>query len=163
MARITCCIRAAPPWHRRDSGQCRFFHCHGGVPCAAFVGTLTGKTCLLGYSQVKAEAACQSLAAIAGKSYGGSVNLTSFPPDCFWFNVDGGVYLNTYATGAAHPNAQQLCAGGAPAPPSHAQPRPRCARHADTRTHTKPSTLRPAMTHVGTRALRLIAVTTLPL
>ncbi len=94
--------------------------------CAAFVGTFNSKFCPQGYSQVTTEAACKSLAAIGGKSYAGSVNVTTLPPGCFWLTVGGGVYLNTHATGAAHANAQQLCAG---APPSHAQPRAPMRRH----------------------------------
>ncbi len=96
--------------------------------------------CPHGYSEVTTEAACQSLAAIGGKPYAGSVNLETFPPGCFWLTVGGVVYWNTHATGAAHPNAQQLCAGGAPAPPSHAQPRAPDAQarrpaHSSLRTH----------------------------
>jgi hypothetical protein len=90
--------------------------------CAAFVGTFNSVVCPHGYSEVTAEAACQSLAAIGGKAYAGSVNVATLPRGCFWLIVGGGVYLNTHATGAAYPNAQQLCAG-APATPSHAQPR----------------------------------------
>jgi hypothetical protein len=85
---------------------------------AAFVGTFNSRTCRRSYSQVPTEAACQSLAAIAEKWYGGSVNLTSSPPGCFWLKIGGGIYLNTHATGAAHPNAQQLCAGAPNARPT---------------------------------------------
>jgi hypothetical protein len=92
----------------------------GPTLCAAFVGTLNSMVCPQSYSQVTTEAACKSLAAIGGKSYGGNVTVATLPPGCFWLNVGGGVYLNTHASGAAHANAQQLCAG---APPSHAQPR----------------------------------------
>ena len=81
------------------------------------------KFCPQSYSQVTTDAACKSLAAIGGKAYVGSVNIASFPPGCFWLNVGGGVYLNTHATGGPNPNARQLCAGGAPASPSNAQPR----------------------------------------
>jgi hypothetical protein len=122
--------------------------------CAAFDGTLNSMVCPHGYSQVTTEAACESLAAIGGKSYAGNVTVATFPPGCFWLNVGGGVYLNTHATGAAHPNAQQLCVRGAPATPSHAQPRAPDARqrthaHSSLHTHT-----RPAIAHVGTLALR---------
>jgi hypothetical protein len=89
------------------------------------------------------------LALIGGKAYGGSVNAATLPPGCFWLNVGGGVYLNTHATGDAHANAQQLCARGLPAPPSHAQPRTLMRRHGDPRRH------------VGTSALRLVVVTKL--
>jgi hypothetical protein len=113
---------------RRDSASCRYARhgqpafCH----CAAFFSTaLNTKACPQSFFSVKTEAACQSLAAIGGKSYGGSVNVTSLPSGCFWLTVGGGVYLNTYADGKAHPNAQQLCAGGAPTPRAHG----------DTRTH----------------------------
>jgi hypothetical protein len=121
------CLRPAPPCRRCDSAFCR----HVGSQrrpalCAAFVGALNSRTCPQGYSQVTTDAACKSLAAIGGKSYGGSVNAATLPPGCFWLNVGGGVYLNTHATGAAHPNAQQLCAG---APPSRAQPRALMRRH----------------------------------
>jgi hypothetical protein len=92
--------------------------------CAAFVGTANSKACPRSLFQVKTESACRSLAAIADKLYGGSVNFSSVPPGCFWLNVGGGVYLNIHATGDAHPNAQQLCAG-APAPVSQAQTRRR--------------------------------------
>jgi hypothetical protein len=66
------------------------------------------------------------LAAIGGKAHVGSVNVATLPPGCFWLNVGGGVYLNTHATGAAHADAQQLCAG---ALPSRAQPRARMRRY----------------------------------
>jgi hypothetical protein len=79
--------------------------------CAAFVGTANSKTCPRSYLQVETEATCQSFAAIADKLYAGSVNVTSVPPGCFWLTVGGGVYLNTNANGASHPNAQQICAG----------------------------------------------------
>ncbi len=92
----------------------------GGPRCAAFVGTaLNSKGCPNSFISVITDAACQSLAAIGSKLYGGSVNVASFPPRCFWLNVGGGVYWNTHATGGSNPNAQQLCAGGAPVPPSH--------------------------------------------
>ena len=83
----------------------------GGPPCAAFDGLLGSKACPQGFFPVQTDAACQSLAAIGGKSYGGSVIVATLPPGCFWLTVSGGVYLNTHATGAAHPNAQPLCAG----------------------------------------------------
>jgi hypothetical protein len=92
----------------------------GGPRCAAFVGAaLNSKGCPNSFISVETDAACQSFAAIGSKSYGGSVNLASFPPRCFWLNVGGGVFWNTHATGGSNPNAQQLCAGGAPSPPSH--------------------------------------------
>ncbi len=137
-----------------------YVHSHGGPSCAAFVGTaLNSKACPQSFFAVKTDAACQSLAAIGGKPYGGSVNVTTFPSGCFWLTVGGGVYLNTHATGAAHPKAQQLCAG-APALPSHAQPRAADARaqNGDERT------LRHAIAHVGALALRrcgLLVVTKL--
>ncbi len=128
-------------------------HCrsHGGPSCAAFVCTaLNSKACPQSFFSVKTEAACQSLAAISGKSYGGSVNIATFPSGCFWLNVGGGVYLNTHANGAAHPYAQQLCAGGAPASPHapDAQGTESTRRNGDTRT------LRSAMAHVDASALR---------
>jgi hypothetical protein len=117
-------VRAAPPCRRHHSASCRHVHSQRRPAlCAAFVGKLNSRTCPHGYSEVTTEAACQSLAAIGGKPYAGSVNLETFPPGCFWLNVGGGVYLNTHATGGPNPNAQQLCASGAPATPSHAQPR----------------------------------------
>jgi hypothetical protein len=100
---------------------------HGGPSCAAFVGTALdtkgSKACPQSFFSVRTEAACQSLAAIAGKPYGVSVNLATSPSGCFWLTVGGGVYLNTHPDGAANPSAQLLCAGGAPSPPSHAQAR----------------------------------------
>ena len=90
----------------------------------------------------------------ADKSYVGSVNLSSSPPGCFWLKTGGGVYLNMNADGAEHPNAQQLCAGGAPA---HAPVRPHALpmrRHGVTRNHACTRTLRPAIAHVGTLAPR---------
>jgi hypothetical protein len=58
------------------------------------------------------------LAAIGDKPYGGSVNVKSFPPGCFWLKIGGGVYLNAHSTGAVHPNAWQLCAGAPNARPT---------------------------------------------
>jgi hypothetical protein len=141
------------PHHRLHASMLRV-HAHpGGPPCAAFVGTSTSKTCPQSYSQVRTEAACQSLAAIGGKSYPGSVNVATLPPGCFWLTVGGGVYLNTHATGAAHANAQQLCAG------APTRPRRRCMRSGappmrrriDILVHTR---TRPATARVGARALR---------
>jgi hypothetical protein len=106
--------------------------------CAAFVGTFNSKFCPQSYFEVSTEAACKSLAPIGGKSYGGSVNVTSFPPGCFWLNVGGRVYFNTHATGAANANAQQLCAG-APARPRRRRlraPVRKARRHPCAHTHT---------------------------
>ncbi len=120
-------LLAAPPCRRRDSALCRHVDSQRRPAlCAAFASTFDSRTCPQGYSQVTTEAACQSLAAIGGKSYGGSVNAATLPPGCLWLDVGGVVYLNTHATGAAHANAQQLCAG---APPSHTQPRALMRRH----------------------------------
>jgi hypothetical protein len=115
---------------------------------AAFVGTPNSKTCPQSYFQVETEAECQSLAAIADKWYGGSVNLKSSPPGCFWLNVGGGIYLNTHATGAAHRNAQQLCAGAPNARPTAACMGRR--KHPKTRTDMLPYQ-RLAAAHVGRR------------
>jgi hypothetical protein len=100
----------------------------GGPHCAAFDGKLSSKACPQGFSQVTTEAACQSLTAIGGKSYGGSVTVATFPSGCFWLRVGGGVYLNTHSDGNANPDAQPLCAG---APPSRAATH---ASHPRTRT-----------------------------
>ncbi len=84
----------------------------GGPPfCAAFDGKLSSEACPQGFAPVTTEAACRSLAAIGGKPYVGRVSVATLPPGCFWLIVGGGVYLNTHATGAAHANAQPLCAG----------------------------------------------------
>ncbi len=92
---------------------------HGGPRCAVFDGKLSSKFCPQGFLQVKTEAACKSLAAIGGKSYGGSVNIATLPPGCFWLRVGGGVYLNTHSDGNANPNAQPLCAGARSHAPPH--------------------------------------------
>jgi hypothetical protein len=126
------------------------------VLCAAFDGKLNSKACPQSFVSVITDAACQSLAAIGGKAYGGSVNVTTLPSGCLWLTVGGGVYLNTHATGAAHPNAQQLCAG-APAPP-----RAPDVQGTETRagmvTHARCDIHR-ARRRVGTSALRLGVVT----
>ena len=129
----------------------------GGPPCAAFDGKLSSKACPQGFAPVTTEAACQSLAAIGGKSYVGSVNVSSLPSGCFWLNVGGGVYWNTHAEGGPNPNAQKLCAGGAPSPPSHAQAR----IPAHSCLHTHAATCNCARRRVGTSALRLVGVTKL--
>ncbi len=126
---------------RRHLACARPLHPRQRALCAAFVGTQNSKTCPQSYSQVETEAACRSLAAIGGKSYVGNVNLTSSPPGCFWLNVGGGVYLNTNANGAAHRNAQQLCAGAAARPPrrrmlGEAQTPQDTHRHAHRHSHT---------------------------
>jgi hypothetical protein len=141
--------------------SCRYVHT-GGPPCAAFVGMFNSKACPQSYWQVKTEAACQSLAAIGGKAYGGSVNVTTLPPGCFWLTVGGRVYLNTHATGGAHANAQQLCVGAA-IPPSRAQPRApdaQARRHPCAHTH---ATCDGACRRACAPALRLVAVTNPPL
>jgi hypothetical protein len=40
------------------------------------------------------EAACQSLAAISGKRYAGSVASSVFPKRCYWNTITDGVYYN---------------------------------------------------------------------
>ena len=112
MARIVCCICAAP---LAIVVPPQAVQTPSSLVRAAFVGTTNSKTCQVSYLQVITEAACKSLAAIGHKLYGGSVSLASFPAGCFWFTVGDGVYLNRNADGRAHPNTQLLCAG-APAP-----------------------------------------------
>jgi hypothetical protein len=108
---------------------CRIVLSQGGAPCAVFVGTANSQACRRGYSQVTTEAACKSLALIGGKWYGGTVNLTSVPPGCFWFNLGDVVFLNTNPAGNRQLNAQQLCAG---APHAHTAAIARTDTHART-------------------------------
>ncbi len=149
---------------RRDSASCRLCsQPRGGPRCAAFDGKLSSKACPQGFAPVTTKAACQSLAAIGGKPYAGSVNLASFPPGCFWLTVGGGVYLNTHSDGNANPNAQPLCAGAR----RRAQPRI-TMREPSPRTHEPcDGACRRAVASalrivVVTNPLLLFAVTNLP-
>ncbi len=48
------------------------------------------------------EAACQSLAAISGKRYAGSVASSAFPKRCYWNTITDGVYYNPDPHGIAY-------------------------------------------------------------
>ncbi len=134
MARRITCLRHA----RRAVPHAAIIIARGiampSAVCAAFAtGTTNSKECPPSYFQAKTDAECKSLAAIGSKLYGGSVNLTSLPPGCFWLTVGGSVFLNKNAKGVAHANAQLLCAG---APPARTDRRiHRHAPDAQARTH----------------------------
>jgi hypothetical protein len=70
--------------------------------------------------RLKTEAACESLAAIAGASlgsnagadmYAGSDEYSYYPAGCFRHTVSGKFYWNTHGSGANNSFAQPLCAG----------------------------------------------------
>jgi hypothetical protein len=152
-------LRVVRALWRRLVGVCA---CCASEPfCAAFDSKLSSKACPQGFSQVTTEAACQSLAAIGGKAYVGSVNIASFPAGCLWLIVGGGVYLNNHSTGAAHPNAQPLCAGAR----RRAQPRTPL-REARRIAHPSPHTHAScdgACRRAVAAALRIVAVANPPL
>ena len=90
---------------------------------AAFqIGGTNSNGCPANYSRLETEAACKSLAAIASGTYETRGDYKYYPAGCFWHTVSRKFYLNTHGSGASSSFAQPLCAG-APAPPSHAQPR----------------------------------------
>ncbi len=89
--------------------------------CAAFtlgdaskVALVLSASCPKSYSYVSTAGACVSAAAVANRTYVGSVAFSYFPQGCFWHTVTGGVYYNTYIAGTANTFAQPLCAGAAP-------------------------------------------------
>ena len=86
---------------------------------AAFtIGGTDGDGCPPSYSRLTTEAACLSLAAIAGASmYGGSDEYSYYPAGCFRHTVSGKFYWNTHGSGASSSFAQPLCAGAPATPP----------------------------------------------
>ena len=88
------------------------------VECrAAFeIGGQNSDGCPANYSRLETEAACKSLAAIAGAKYDRGDNYSYYPAGCFWHTVSRKFYWNTHRSGASNSFAQPLCAG-APATP----------------------------------------------
>jgi hypothetical protein len=80
---------------------------------AAFgIGSTNSNDCPQKYSRLETEAACKSLAAIAGVSM--DVNSQAYkyyPAGCFRHTVSGKFYWNTHGSGASNSFAQPLCAG----------------------------------------------------
>jgi hypothetical protein len=89
------------------------------VECrAAFeIGGASSNGCPQNYSRLEIEAACKSLAAIAGGTYDRSDNYSYYPAGCFWHTVSRKLYWNTHASGASNSFAQPLCAGAPATPP----------------------------------------------
>jgi hypothetical protein len=88
------------------------------VECrAAFeIGGTNSDGCPANYSRLETEAACKSLAAIAGGTYESRGDYKYYPAGCFWHTVSRNFYWNTNGSGASSSFAQPLCAG-APATP----------------------------------------------
>jgi hypothetical protein len=88
---------------------------------AAFtIGGTNSDSCPQNYSRLKTEAACESLAAIAGASlgaiagadmYAGRDEYSYYPAGCFRQTVTGKFYWNTHGNGTNNSFAQPLCAG----------------------------------------------------
>jgi hypothetical protein len=81
---------------------------------AAFaIGGTDSESCPQNYSRLKTEAACASLAAIAGASmYAGSDEYYAYyPAGCFRHTISGKFYWNPHDRGANNSFAQPLCAG----------------------------------------------------
>jgi hypothetical protein len=90
---------------------------------AAFaIGGANSDGCPENYSLLETEAACESLAAIAGASladiaganmymYAGSEEASYYPAGCFRHTVSGKFYWNTHESGANNSFAQPVCAG----------------------------------------------------
>ena len=82
------------------------------VFCAAFkIGSTNSKDCAPRYGSLETEDACRSLAAIAGRAYGGNATYAFYPTGCFRHTVSGQFYWNTHPSGASNSFAQPLCAG----------------------------------------------------
>jgi hypothetical protein len=94
---------------------------------AAFaIGGANSDGCRQNYSRIETEAACQSLANIAGASlatiagadlYAGSDEYSYYPVGCFRHTISGKFYWNTDKDGANNSFAQPLCAGAPHAAP----------------------------------------------
>jgi hypothetical protein len=97
------------------------------VECrAAFeIGGANSNGCPANYSRLETEAACKSLAAIAGATYDRSDNYEYYPAGCFWHTVSRKFYWNTHESGASNSFAQPLCAGAPARPAPPPQPRHR--------------------------------------
>ena len=79
---------------------------------AAFeIGSTNSNDCPQNYSRLGAEAACKSLAAIAGGTYDRSDNYSYYPAGCFRHTVSRKLYWNTHGSGASNLFVQPLCAG----------------------------------------------------
>jgi hypothetical protein len=96
------------------------------VECrAAFeIGVTNSNGCPANYYSVTTEAACKSLAAIAGGTYETRGDYKYYPARCFWHTVSRKVYWNKHGSGAGNSFAQPLCAG------APATPRIACRRNA---------------------------------
>ena len=98
----------------RDGPDSSFFAAVAAVAYGAF----SSNECPVGYARIQSEGACESAAAIVGKSWKQSESRDDRPKGCFFFNLSpwAGVYLNTHPTGRGDGSSQPLCAGGAPIP-----------------------------------------------
>ena len=82
--------------------------------CAAFaLGANGGKRCPATYGLLITADACKSAADAASKTYGGTLAYSFYPSGCYWHTINGSVYYNSNASGAANFYAQPLCAGAA--------------------------------------------------
>ncbi len=76
------------------------------------IGGTNSDGCPSTFFRIETEAACETLAAIAGANmYAGSEEYSYYPIGCFWHTVSGKVYWNTHVSGASNSFAKPLCAG----------------------------------------------------
>jgi hypothetical protein len=96
------------------------------VRAAFAIGGTNSNGCPANYSRLKTEAACESLAAIAGANmYDRSEEYLYYPAGCFRHTITGKFYWNTHGSGASSSFAQPLCAGAPTRPPPLCVP-PEC-------------------------------------
>jgi hypothetical protein len=87
---------------------------HDPVVCAAFAfGSASSNDCPARHLRLDTAVACEIVAGIANRMYGGIVTLPGLPAGCFWVTLGSTFYYNEHATGAANVYAQPLCAGAA--------------------------------------------------
>ena len=85
-------------------------------PAAFAIGGTNSNNCPQSYSRLETEAACKSLAAIAGAKYENRGDYKYYPAGCFWHTVSRKFYWNTHGSGANNSFGQPLCAGAPHAP-----------------------------------------------
>jgi hypothetical protein len=118
-----CLRRVCAVFAPRICATCHTARCCAECLAAFEIGGTNSNDCPQNYSPLETEAACKSLAAIAGVSMDvNSQEYSFYPARCFRHTVSGKFHWNTHESGASNSFAQPLCAG-APARPA---PPPEC-------------------------------------
>jgi hypothetical protein len=105
----------APLGHSNHRERCA----QDSVGCAAFeLGSASSNDCPASYLRLDTAVACEIVAGIANRTYGGEVDSQVLPPGCYWVTFGSTFYFNTNTrpTLAVNVYVQPLCAGEARTP-----------------------------------------------